>query len=73
VYPNPTSERLTAALPAAEGRTYRVLNSLGQVMDQGAAAGANPAVDVRRLPAGTYFLELNSATGRQVRRFVKYD
>ena len=73
VYPNPTSERLTAALPAAEGRTYRVLNALGQVMDQGAAAGANPEVNVGRLPAGTYFLELNSATGRQVRRFVKYN
>ena len=73
VYPNPTSDRLTAALPAAEGRTYRVLNPLGQVMDQGAAAGANPAVDVRRLPAGIYFLELSSATGRQVRRFVKYN
>lgn len=71
LYPNPATDRVAAALPAAEGRTYRVLNALGQVLDQGAAAGANPAVEVRRLPAGTYFLELQSATGRQVRRFVK--
>ena len=60
-------------MPAAEGRTYRVLNPLGQVLAQGAAAAINPEVNVGRLPAGTYFLELNSATGRQVRRFVKYD
>ncbi|OGX84368.1 hypothetical protein BEN47_03125 [Hymenobacter lapidarius] len=73
VYPNPASDRITAVVPAAEGRTYRVLNSLGQVLDRGRAAEANPSVDVRRLPAGTYFLELNSATGRMVRRFVKYD
>ncbi|OGX84617.1 lamin tail domain-containing protein [Hymenobacter glacialis] len=71
VYPNPASDRITAVVPAAEGRTYRVLNSLGQVLDRGRAAEANPSVDVRRLPAGTYFLELNSATGRMVRRFVK--
>jgi len=73
MYPNPTAGRLTAALPAAEGRTYRVLNALGQILDQGAAAAINPEVNVGRLPAGTYFLELSSATGRQTRRFVKYD
>ncbi|OGX84618.1 hypothetical protein BEN48_02445 [Hymenobacter glacialis] len=73
VYPNPANDRITAVVPAAEGRTYRVLNSLGQVLDRGRAAEANPSVDVRRLLAGTYFLELNSAAGRQVRRFVKYD
>ena len=71
LYPNPAAERVTADVPAAEGRTYRVLNTLGQVLAQGPAAAANPAVDVRRLSAGTYFLELRSDAGPQMRRFVK--
>jgi len=41
------------------------------VLAQGPAAAANPAVDVRRLSAGTYFLELRSDAGPQMRRFVK--
>jgi hypothetical protein len=73
VYPNPTTDRLTVDLPAAGGRTYRVINALGQVLAQGAAYAANASVDVRRLAAGTYFLELQTANGRQVRRFVKND
>ena len=73
VYPNPTAGRLTATLPAASGRTYRVLNTLGQVQRQGLAEVANPAVEVGQLPAGLYFLELRTATGLQVRRFIKKD
>jgi hypothetical protein len=73
VYPNPTTDRLTVDLPAAGGRTYRVINALGQVLAQGAADAANASVDVRRLAAGTYFLELQTANERQVRRFVKND
>ncbi|WP_196282125.1 T9SS type A sorting domain-containing protein [Hymenobacter jeongseonensis] len=73
VYPNPATDQLMASLPAAAGRTYRVVNALGQVLAQGSADAANPSVDVRRLAAGTYFLEMHTAAGRQVRRFVKHD
>lgn len=73
LYPNPATDRLTATLPASEGRTYRVLNSVGQVLAHGSAALADPVVDVRSLPAGTYFLELRTEAGQQTRRFVKYD
>ncbi|MFD2720356.1 T9SS type A sorting domain-containing protein [Hymenobacter monticola] len=73
VYPNPTTDRLTASLAPAEGRTYRILNTLGQVVGQGNAATADPTVEVRQLPAGTYFLELRGASGPQTRRFVKND
>ena len=71
LYPNPTTDRITAALPAADGRTYRVLNALGQVVSHGTAEATNPTVEVRQLPAGLYFLELHTAAGLQVRRFVK--
>ena len=71
LYPNPATDRLTATAPALAARTYRVLNTLGQVLDHGSAEAENPAVDVRALPAGTYLLELNGPGGRQTRRFVK--
>ncbi|SFQ04497.1 lamin tail domain-containing protein [Hymenobacter arizonensis] len=73
LYPNPTTDRITIAVPAASCRTYRVLNTLGQVVDHGDAATADPVVAVHRLPAGTYILELRTAAGRQMRRFVKND
>ena len=52
IYPNPTTGRLTATLPAASGRTYRVLNALCQVQRQCPAEAANPAVEVGQLPVG---------------------
>ncbi len=73
LYPNPTTDRITISVPAASSRTYRVLNTLGQVVDHGDAAAADPSVDVHRLAAGTYILELRTAAGRQMRRFVKND
>ena len=73
VYPNPATTKLTVALPAAEGRTYRLLNTVGKVVGQGVAAEATPALDVQQLPAGTYILELRTAAGSQIRRFVKID
>ncbi|MBO2008989.1 lamin tail domain-containing protein [Hymenobacter negativus] len=71
LYPNPATDRLTAAAPALAERTFRVLNTLGQVLATGRADAENPTVDVRDLPTGTYLLELSSPDGRQVRRFVK--
>jgi hypothetical protein len=71
VYPNPATERLTATAAAQAGRRYRVLNAVGQVLATGAAEQANPSVEVRSLPAGSYLLELLGPGGRQVRRFVK--
>ncbi|GAB3584906.1 T9SS type A sorting domain-containing protein [Hymenobacter daeguensis] len=71
LYPNPATDRLTATAPALAARTFRVLNTLGQVLATGPADAENPTVDVQALPTGTYLLELSSPAGRQVRRFVK--
>jgi hypothetical protein len=71
LYPNPATERLTATAPAEAGRTYRVLNTLGQVLATGPAETANPSIEVQALPAGSYLLELQGSAGHQVRRFVK--
>ena len=67
--PNPIGETLylTTEQPVA----YAVRTTLGQPLLQGTtAAGATP-IAVASLPAGVYFVELATSTGRVVQRFVK--
>ncbi|AII53314.1 T9SS type A sorting domain-containing protein [Hymenobacter sp. APR13] len=68
-FPNPTTGQIM--LSAAPGPVhYRVLNPLGQALLAGEAAGGG-IVDVQALRPGSYFLELQTAAGRQVQRFVR--
>jgi hypothetical protein len=68
-FPNPTTGQIT--LPVAIGPVrYRVLNQLGQPLLTG-EADVNGIVDVQALRPGSYFLELQTAAGRQVQRFVR--
>lgn len=68
-FPNPTTGQVTlnATLGAVK---YRVLNALGQTVLTGEAQGGN-TVDMHSLRTGAYFLELQSAKGRTVQRFVR--
>jgi hypothetical protein len=67
--PNPTHDNLhlTATLPTA----YTVRSVLGQAMLSGNVASGPATLSVASLPAGVYFLELRTAEGRSVRRFMK--
>jgi len=67
--PNPAHDylHLTAALPTA----YTVRSLLGQALVSGTTASGPARVPVAQLPAGVYFLELRTAAGRAVQRFVK--
>ena len=78
LYPNPTQETTTIETNAATPRTitYTLRTALGQdVMrfsrDVLAGRVITP-LDVHSLPAGTYFLEIQSGTERVVERLVKY-
>ncbi len=78
LYPNPTHETTTIETNAATPRTitYTLRTTLGQdVMrfsrDVLAGRVITP-LDVHSLPAGTYFLEIQSGTERVVERLVKY-
>lgn len=68
-FPNPTTGQVTlnAALGAVK---YRVLNALGQTVLTGEAQGGS-TVDMQSLRTGAYFLELQSASGRTVQRFMR--
>ena len=67
--PNPAHDylRLTATLPTA----YTVRSILGQALASGTVASGPATVPVAGLSAGVYFLELRTAAGRVVQRFVK--
>ena len=68
-YPNPTAGSIT--LPASSGPIrYRVLNSVGQTLLSGQAAGSEK-LDLSSLPKGTFFLELTTATGRRTQRLMR--
>lgn len=69
LYPNPTSGTLHFIAGAAT--SYRVLNQLGQAVLHGTTEAGTASVDARTLPAGLYFLELQTATGRNVQKFEK--
>jgi hypothetical protein len=66
-YPNPTTG--TLFLPVAEGsQYYRILNTTGQVVQNGEASGS---LNVEKLPSGTYFLELTGPAGASTQRIVR--
>ena len=69
LYPNPAHSRLSFL---AEGAMpYRVLNQLGQPLLQGTAQAGTASIAIEALPTGLYFLELQTAAGRQVQKFEK--
>jgi hypothetical protein len=67
--PNPTHTRLNLIAEAAT--PYRVLNQLGQAQLRGTTEAGTTSIGVESLPAGLYFLELQTAAGRTVQKFEK--
>ena len=68
VYPNPAAEAVNIA--GTPGTRFAVLDQLGRQLQAGEIpAGAQPALDVRALPNGVYFVR-DLATGHST-RFVK--
>ncbi|MBD2716340.1 choice-of-anchor D domain-containing protein [Microvirga sp. STR05] len=72
LYPNPTRASLTLVAPATAA-TYRVISTVGSVVLEGQAPTGTATLDVAKLPAGLYQLEVTSAAGRTVRKFTKLD
>ncbi|RYU77723.1 T9SS type A sorting domain-containing protein [Hymenobacter persicinus] len=69
VYPNPVQSQLYVQLPGAA--QYRILNALGQVMQQGQAQEGLLTLPVAELPTGIYQLELCSDAGRTLHKISK--
>ena len=71
LYPNPAHTIISFLAPPAT--PYRVLNQLGQTLLQGITeTGASPTtVSLGKLVPGLYVLELQTVTGRIMRKFEK--
>ncbi|GAC1376327.1 MAG: hypothetical protein NVSMB30_21500 [Hymenobacter sp.] len=69
LYPNPATSLVS--FMATSPTTYRVLNQVGQVQMKGTAEAGTAVVEVGRLLPGVYLLELQTALGRVVRKFVR--
>ncbi|MDO7851291.1 choice-of-anchor D domain-containing protein [Hymenobacter convexus] len=69
LYPNPT--RSSLSFIAAAPTPYRVLNQLGQALLAGTTEAGTAKVNVETLPAGLYFIELQTPAGRSVQKFEK--
>lgn len=65
-FPNPVNEILTVEGAFEEGQSYRIINQLGQVVQEGMIPN-NYQIIVANLKNGVYYLK----TGTQVVRFVK--
>ncbi len=68
-FPNPSTGFVTL-VPVLGDVEYRVINALGQSVLSGKANGGS-TVNMQSLRAGSYFLELQSATGRTIERFLR--
>ena len=69
LHPNPAGSSFHFTVEAAT--PYRVLNQMGQVLLEGTTETGTATVAVGSLPAGLYHLELQTSTGRVVRKFIK--
>jgi hypothetical protein len=72
LYPNPANGNTLniAGVESTDGATIRVTDQLGRmVLKQDLSAGNT--IDIGKLPAGNYFVELNTAEQRYYRKFVK--
>ncbi len=70
LYPDPTSTELTLVAPVAV-INYRVISLAGHVVLVGEAPSGTAVLDVAALPAGMYQLEVTTAAGSQIRKFLK--
>ena len=71
-YPNPATDRLTLLLPPGVAEAMATIYSLtGTLLLRQPLRAATPSVDVSRLPAGLYQVQLESKGHSEMQKFVK--
>jgi hypothetical protein len=73
VYPNPTNNLLniTTTLQGNNETQYQIINTLGATAMANKATAKDFSIDVSAMPAGIYFIHLQSGNAKTVKRFVK--
>jgi hypothetical protein len=71
VYPNPATDHITVSLPAAGNYKIALLNSNGQLMAQPVSTtGSNAVLNVSRLSAGIYYIQINRDGQNDTRKIL---
>lgn len=71
VYPNPVVDQLHLALPNNDRYTLKIIDASGRVLLQQQASSAT-AINMTRMPAGTYLLEVTNNKGEKtLQKIVK--
>jgi len=71
IYPNPTFDRLTVVLPAAENKTVTIYTISGQRTDFKETYGEEVQFDVAGYTPGIYLVKISSTRFNDVVRFTK--
>ncbi|WP_417939039.1 M4 family metallopeptidase [Flavobacterium sp. RS13.1] len=69
LYPNPVDNELHIALSGQKGSEFTITNALGQLVSSGQFSEGS--IDVSKLSAGIYFIELNIGQKRVIKKFIK--
>jgi len=73
IYPNPARSELTVAFPGLEVQQIQLLDGRGRSLLTAPAAGSSEKrLDVSSLPAGFYWLSLQTSGGRLARKLAIY-
>lgn len=72
IFPNPVAgNELNVITENDENSTYRIINTLGQVLMNGELNDIKSTINVSRLNSGVYFIIVKNNTSNNTKRFVK--
>lgn len=72
IFPNPvTGSELNVVTENNETSTYRIVNTLGQVLMNGELNDIKSTINVNRLPSGMYFIVVKNNTRNNTKQFIK--
>lgn len=69
IYPSPVKDFLNVQLTSNTTNSYRVINSIGQIVKKGTLT--NKAINVANLKLGVYILEINDGEETLIKKFIK--
>jgi chitodextrinase len=69
LYPNPAKNVLNLQLTTSVENSFRIINSIGQVVKSGKLS--TNSIEVSQLKAGVYLLEINDGEEKLVKKFLK--
>ena len=70
IFPNPVQDRLQVQLTTDAKATFLLFNSQGQILQSGTFQGQTQ-LEMAAYPSGLYWLEVQNAEGKAVRKIVK--